>query len=147
MESPSISSVHLKELEQKFPYVFYVWNRNRCCYEVWCDERRGIPPYKFMDCVGPNGEYREPGEWVLNRLRETDPDTGEYQVGTKAGRKAWIQSLEDRAYLERRRRSVHERHMREIRDAARFVNRHGRNVCMDPSIEPKSRHLKKGLAG
>ena len=126
MEAPYISTRHLRELGMRFPHVFYTWNRLKVCYEVWCDERMGSPPYKFMDACGPGGEYREPGEWILRELRRTDPDTGEYQVGTKAGRQRWIQSLEDRQYLEKRRRDAHTREVEEACNAARYVSGWGR---------------------
>tara|TARA_R100001082_G_scaffold62062_2_gene34692 strand:+ start:5379 stop:5822 length:444 start_codon:yes stop_codon:yes gene_type:complete len=147
MEAPSISARHLKELEQKFPHAFYTWRRENGCFEVWCDERRGLPPYKFMDCAGPSGEYREPGDWVIRALHKTDPDTGEYQVGTKYGRQKWLQSLEDRDWKQKQQRARMEKEKRQLRNSARFINRHGRVVSPYATVEPKARHMKKTLGG
>ena len=146
MESPAISTRHLAELQEKFPHAFYVWCGTKNCYQLWCDERRGIEPYKFMDLLGPNGEYREPGGWVLDALYRTDPDTGEYQVGTKAGRQKWIQSLMDHDLLEKQKRDRVDREVDEMRNSARYVNKHGR-VFGQHDRTDKQYHMDRKLGG
>lgn len=146
MESPAISTLHLAELNQRFPHAFYVWSGIKGCYQLWCDERRGIDPYKFMDLLGPGGEYREPGGWVLDALYKTDPDTGEYQVGTKAGRKAWIQSLMDHKLLDKVKSDRIDLEMHQIRNGARFVNKQGRVFGQQDKTD-KQRHMKRKLGG
>jgi hypothetical protein len=52
-----------------------------------------------LTCQGPQGEYREPGTWVLDALRYSHPDTGHYKTGLTrltstrlrliSGRKQW----------------------------------------------------------
>ena len=147
MEAPSISSRHLTELADKFPHVFYTWNRSKGLFECWCDERRGFPPYKFMDVSGPGGEYREPGDWVMSELRRTDPDTGEYQTGTKAGRQKWLQGLEDKQWREKQQRERMDMELYQLRNSARFANGHGRNVSMAHPLAPNARHMRKQLNG
>lgn len=146
MDGPSISSDHLARLKSRFPYAFYVWNRGKGCYQLWCDERRGIEPYKFMDLLGPEGQYREPGEWVIDALRRTDPDTGEYQVGTKAGRQTWVQSLMDESYLEKLKEDRKNVELEQMRNSARWINGHGR-VWGSQQRTAKQYHMKRKLGG
>ncbi len=146
MESPAISTRHLAELKDKFPYAFYVWSGVKGCYQLWCDERRGVDPYKFMDLLGPEGEYREPGGWVLDALYRTDPDTGEYQVGTKAGRKAWLQSLMDDKFLEKQKEDRKNVELEQMRNSARYINGHGR-VWGQQDRTAKQYHMDRKLGG
>ena len=146
MESPAISTRHLAELKQKFPHAFYVWCPAKGCYQLWCDERRGVDPYKFMDLLGPEGEYREPGGWVMDALYKTDPDTGEYQVGTKAGRKAWIQSLMDQNYLDKVKQDRVDLEVHQMRNSARFINKQGRVFGQHDKTD-KQRNMKRKLGG
>jgi hypothetical protein len=134
MDAPSIPSHHQREIDQKFPYAFYTWNRSINRFELWCDEGRGAPPYKFLTCQGPQGEYREPGTWVLDALRYSHPDTGHYKTGSKSGRKEWIQSLTDQAYLNKVEANKRQETMEKLRDETRFLHNHGRNVSMDSTL-------------
>jgi len=134
MQAPSISSGHLKALSTRYPYAYYIWNAGLKRFELWCDEGRGHPPYKFMTLQGPSGEYREPGEWVINELRRSDPDTGEFRTQTRSGRKDWIRSLRDERGLAKEVMGRHGTTLERLRDEARFLKRHGRVFGLSDSL-------------
>lgn len=125
MEAPSISVRHLRELKDKFPYVSYVWNRETHLFEVWCEETKGLP-YKFIDVAGPNGEYRDPGAWVIRELQFSDAETGEWQTGTVAGRKNFIDTLYDPRVFAKHAADHKAIELEQMRNSARYVNHHGR---------------------
>lgn len=145
MDKPSISSGHLAELGRRFPYAFYVWHPLKGCYQLWCDEREGVEPYMFMSVVGPDGEYRDPGEWVIQALRRTDPETGEYQVGTKAGRKKWVQSLVNEDWAAKQQKDRIDLEIMQMRNSARFINHQGR--VFGQGAQPKGRFMSRKLGG
>jgi len=139
MDAPSIPDSHLKELESRYPYAFYTWNRISLRFELWCDENRGGPPYKFMTLESPEGEFRHPGSWVIDALRKSDSETGEWKLATKADRKAWIQSLEDRAYLQSLQQDRDEEYMADLRSRVRHLTGNGRVTSMDQTLKLKER--------
>ena len=146
MEAPSVSSRHLHELREKYPYASYKWNRASHRFELWCDEGRGHPPYMFMSLEGPEGQYREPGDWCIRELQHSDVHNA-LGVTTKHDREQWINSLLDQKQLDREKRDSVEIELAQLRNSARYVNGHGRNVSMDPTLGPKSYHMKRKLGG
>ena len=125
-DPPAIPRQHEKELNEKFPYTFYVWNRDTLRFELWCDEGNGGLPYKFMVLEGPLGEYRHPGGWVIKQLYMSDAETGQHRHASPMDRKAWIQGLTDESYQLKHRAERRDYHHRELKSKAR--SHHGWGV-------------------
>lgn len=126
MDGPCIDAEQHR-LKDKFPYAHYVWNRDIQYFELWLEDLRG-QPYKDMVLTTPGGAFRLPGEWVLDHLRETDGETGAMhnRHSTMAERGAWIQSMTDYKYLEKKEANRRSRRTELLRADARFHFKHGR---------------------
>lgn len=146
MEAPSLSRSHLRELHDKYPYASYRWNADARLFELWCDEKRGHPPYKFMDVAGPNGEYREPGGWCIDELRHSDAATGAWKLETADDRRAWIQSLEKSGWREKQQRERMDVELEQLRNSARFLNGYGA-VENKATRTRRQYHMKRKLGG
>lgn len=86
----SIPDSFARALKAEFPYLFLRWSHERCRWGLWELDELGS---EWFDCwiEGPNGEPRDPGDWLLTRLRAA---TREAQgTTTKGGRLRWIRGL------------------------------------------------------
>lgn len=128
MDAPNYPESHDNRLQATFPYAFYVWNRLTTRFELWCDEGKGAPPYKAMILKGPEGEFREPGDWVIDHLRYTDPDSGHksHRHSTAGERQEWVRNLTDRKYLNGIEQDRRQERMEQLRDEALHVSKNGR---------------------
>ncbi len=85
-----VSAGFKRNLKSEFPHLKLEWDEERERWALWEIDRRG---WRWFDrhIQTPEGEPREPGDWLLALLRAAKIENqGVYNV---ADRKAWIKKL------------------------------------------------------
>jgi hypothetical protein len=111
---------------------------------VWARQRDGAP-YEVLPLVGPNAEWREPGDWVIGALQQLDHKNIPQHSGGALGFITDVWADE-----ERKRQAAHDERMAQAReeatDMAMFATGNSQNWAMDPERAKQPANLQSTYA-
>lgn len=91
MSQPTyISAGFRRDLKREFPYMELKWDEHRERWGLWEVDSRG---FRWLDqwIEGPAGEMKEPGDWLITRLRAAKKEN--QGILSNADKKEWIKKL------------------------------------------------------
>src|SRR5690349_1929593 len=87
-----VSAGFKRDLQREFPHLKMEWDYDRDRWALWEVDSRG---WRWLDryIETPEGNPREPGDWLLASLRASKLENQGVERGNVADRHAWIKKL------------------------------------------------------
>lgn len=100
-----------KELKERFPHLRVRWTSGELYLNRWVSnrfvidevDRRGMV-WDYLICESPQGEYREPGSWIIRQIQRDDMGRDWHHRYAKRKFIESLDSRDDAAKREQRRR-------------------------------------------